>query len=165
MSKFSPRRIPGTWAYLVLVVALYFVSLLLPREKPIADPLMLTEPAEANLALIKDVFALVGTWAAGLFAAAAAVAVKGREWSHGWRPLDSVLVVAVLACGVLVYYGIYLGYTGLLGMTESGGISPFAPEIDIAISIQYYAALAGTLLLGLVFSRMLDKRINKPPAA
>jgi hypothetical protein len=158
VAKLIPYR--ATAAYILLTVIVYLASLALHSSKVLEGVFTLKDAAETAIGLIKDISTLSGTWAAGLIAGAATVCVKGRDWSHGWTAFDSLTVVGVLAGGVLTYYGIYCTYIRLYAMAAAGAFVPLSPDLSVALAIQYYSALSGTLLLGLVFARMLDRRIQ-----
>lgn len=153
------RRHTAACTYVVLSLTMYLTSCLLHGAKVILAPYTLTDPAAASLDIVKGIATLTGTWAAALFAGAAAIAFKSIEKGDSWPPTDRAMLVAVLACGVLAYYGIYCGHIAMLGMVAAGAFSPLADDISRAVAIQYYAALTGTALLGMIFARMLDRRM------
>jgi hypothetical protein len=158
------RRHLATWAYLALTAIVCLLSQLLPHAKVLDGALPLKDPGESAIGLAKDISSLSGTWAAGLLAATAAVCVKGHEWSRSWSRLDSVMAVVALAGGVLTYFGMYLANIAALAMIAAGAFAPLSQDLMLAIAIQYYSALIGTLILGLVFARMLDHRIARDSA-
>jgi hypothetical protein len=154
------RQHPATCTYVVVALAVFSASLFVHAAKVLDGPILeLKEPGDAAIALAKDISTLCGTWAAALLAGAATVCVKGREWSLGWTPVDSIVVIGALAGGVLTYYGIYSAYIAVFAMAAARNFAPLSVDLKFAIATQYYAALGGTLLLGLVFARMLDRRV------
>jgi hypothetical protein len=150
----------ATCAYLIVTAVVYFASLLIPHAKVLDGAIQLKDPAETAVALAKDISALSGTWAAAILGASGIVCVKGHEWSRGWTRLDSLMVVVALAGGVLTYYGMYVASVAMFGMAAAGAFAPLSQDLSFAIAIQYYSALIGTLILGLVFARMLDRKIG-----
>lgn len=153
----KPRSV--SFAYLVVVAILCLVPISLHTPPVVTGILDVKSPGNMGVEVLMHIVALAGTWAAGLFAGAATVTVKGRKWSNHWSTVDGIAVVCVLACGALIYYGVYWAYVSTLGMVAAGGFSPFSQSVLRAVALQYYAALAGTILLGFVFARLLDRRV------
>ena len=155
------RTIPYWLIYAVVVVLLLIGSRFIPEDTAIPMANQLTDPAKATLDFLLEMVKLITALNTALLGTTAAIIVKGRDWSTRWNWVDGLLVLVIMICASISYYGIYLGHVTILGMVFKGTIYPLATRLQWAISLQYYGTLGGVALLGLVFTRLLEGR--KPP--
>lgn len=159
-------RIPSySVVYTTLALGLVAVSYWLPDSRDPGSVTLVTDRASSAISTINGVVALAVTLNTTMLAAAAAVAVKGREWSSVWTRLDGLIIVFVFLAGSVSYYGAYLANIALLEMIQGGGVSGLAPRLQRGFGLQYYGTFFGFLLLGLTFCRMLEGRRPSPDAA
>jgi hypothetical protein len=152
------RRIPFSLMYVLIVCILYALSYFIPQGDVIPLTAKLTDPAESTLKFLTEMIKLITALNTALLGAAAAITVKGKEWSAIWSRLDGILILAILVTTSVPYYGIYLSYVSILTMVNQGTIYPFEQRLQWAIGFQYYGTLAAVFLLGLVFTRLLEGR-------
>jgi hypothetical protein len=159
-------RTPPYWAvYMAIVLLLLIGSFFIPDDKAIPVPNHLADPAKATLDFLLEMVKLIAALNTALLGATGAIIVKGRDWSVCWNWVDGLLVLVIMICASVSYYGIYLGHVTILGMVFKGTIYPFATRLQWAISLQYYGTLTGVALLGLVFTRLLEGRRHAADAA
>jgi hypothetical protein len=143
--------------YIVLALALYAASLLLPDSTVPTDAITVKDGGKATLDYLLEMTKLAVALNSAMFSAAGALAVKGREWSRRWGTWESACVVIALLCGAASYYGVYKAYVSTLSMVYAGAISPFEQNLQVALSLQYYGILLGVFLIGFIFTRLLEK--------
>jgi hypothetical protein len=150
---------PPYWAvYLGLSALLFGLSCFLPVPEAMPAGSALKDPAAAMLDAVKSITTLVSALTTTLCAAAAAVSIKGKDWSTVWSRMDGLLVIGVLLSGAVSYYGLYLSGIAILEMVGAGMFGLESPRLSSAIAIQYYGLLTGYFLLGLVFARLMEGR-------
>ena len=154
----SLTRIPYWVFYLALAGVLFLLSRWLPNPDVMTAPADLKDSTAAMFDAVKSITTLVSALTTTLCAGAAAIAVKGREWSTGWNRIDGVLILGVLLCGAVSYYGLYLSSIAILEMVGAGVFGLDSPRLSSAITLQYYAVLIGYFILGLVFCRLMEGR-------
>jgi hypothetical protein len=150
------QKVPYTWIYIIAVALLFGASFFIPESNFVVPEVQISDRAKATIDYLFEMGKIVAALNTAVFSAAAALTVKGKDWSAKWGRLEGILVVVALVCGAWSYYGIYLGHIAALGMVYAGTINPFESRLSIAFSIQYYGTLIGIFLLGLVFARMLE---------
>jgi len=154
------RRIPYWAIYLLGTGAFYAYSLLHGANTPVVATLKLSDPAKATMDLLLELSKMATTLDTALYAGAATLAIKGKDWSTTWTRFDGVLITLTLLAGAVSYYGVYLGHVASLDMLQASYINPIAPRLQFAIGLQYHGTLVGLFLLGLVFVRMLEYRVD-----
>lgn len=162
--KALAARSPYTTLYLGLATVLCFASMLLPTPDVAAGSAEFKDSAAAMLDVVKSLTTLISALTTALCAGAAAGAVKGKDWSATWSRIEGGLVIVVLLCGAVSYYGMYLSWIAVLEMVGAGAFGLDSPRLSTAIAVQYYAVLVGYLILGLVFCRLMEgRRLESPP--
>lgn len=169
-----PDRIEGTGAvlklaaipywvlYVALVVILLVGVILLPDNPMVPVSSEIKDAGATTITVVNSMIGLMSTLNTTMLAAAAALAVKGRDWSDVWSRADGSILLCTFVAGSVSYYGVYTAYVALLEMVDIGYMSGLAPHLQRGLSTQYYATLAGYVLLGLVFTRMLEgRRLSK----
>jgi len=159
MARFKP---PLWAAYLLMAAGLLAASLYVPRDTVFGGDVIVENPGQATLAAIDQMTKLIVSLNTAMFAAAGAMTVKGKDWTSRWNSLDSLLIVLVFACGAISYFGVFLCYVRLISMTSVGAMSVVETQMLWSIRLQYWGFIAGVVLLGLVFTRILEGRIDKP---
>jgi hypothetical protein len=153
------RTLPYWLLYVSAVATFYLASLLIPSEPSPPNPAPIDEArAKATLDLINEMTKLITALNTAIVGAAAAITVKGKEWSSAWRRSDGLTVVAAFVAVGVSYYGIYLGQMAMLGMVFSGAVSIEEDRFWWAQTLQYLGTLTAIFLVGLVFVRMLEQR-------
>jgi len=120
--------------------------------------LLVFDPAKATVDMVLEMCKVAGTLNTALFAVAAALTIKGHDWSSRWGTFEATCVVLALICGAVSYLGVYHTYTALLGMLYVGSLNVFENRLRAGLAMQYYGILLGVFLLGWVFSRMLETK-------
>lgn len=151
-------RMPYWAIYFALAAILFVLSLMLPDPDVMPATAELKDSATAMLDAVKSITTLISALTTTLCAGAATVAVKGKEWSVAWNRFDGALIICVLLCGAVSYYGLYLSSIAILEMVEAGVFGINSPRLSNAITIQYYAVIIGYLVLGFVFCRLMEGR-------
>jgi|GEM_PF-5184577 len=144
--------------YLACIAVLAVLPFLIPGSRVIPRSANVHDPGKAIVDSLYEMTKVVASLDSALFAGAAALAVKGREWSTRWGRVDAFLVMLSMVAGAASYYGIYLTHDSILSMVFEASIYPFERRLQAALSLQYYGLLTGVLLLGLVFTRLLEDR-------
>jgi hypothetical protein len=156
-------RIPYWLMYLLGIGAFYIYSLFHGTGGPIGATLKVTDAAKATLDLVLELSKMATTLNTALYAGAASLAIKGKDWSTTWTRLDGTLIVLTLLAGAISYYGVYLGHVAVLDMLQASYVNPLAPRLQFAIELQYQGTLLGLFLLGVVFVRMLEHHSAPQP--
>ena len=143
---------------LLIVVAAILMTALWPHSETVPVSGSLEKPAETTIELVQSLIALATTLNTTMFAAAAALAIKGKDWTPTWSRFDGIVLLLAFVCGAVSYYGVYAAYAAMLEMVDQGVIGGMSPELQTALAAQYYGTLGGFVLLGLVFTRMLEGR-------
>ncbi|MBC5781528.1 hypothetical protein H8N03_01145 [Ramlibacter sp. USB13] len=150
--------------YVILVVGASIASGFVADTSVFTPDIKLADPGKSTLDYLGEMIKLATSLNTAMFGAAAALAIKGREWSARWGALESGLVVAAFVAGAIAYYGIYLSQVTILEMVQVGAISLERSRLKVALAIQYYAVLVGVFLLGFLFVLLLGERTGpKPP--
>jgi uncharacterized membrane protein YozB (DUF420 family) len=154
-------RIPYWLVYVVLAAAFLVISSFVPDDDAVVPRITLSDPGKTSVDIVLATMQLVTGLNTAVLAAAGATAVKGKEWSLHWSRADGLLLVLVAFCVIVSYFGIYLTYMSLLGMSIKGKIDPLSWQMRLAFDMQYYGMILGAFILGLIFVRMLEVR-RKP---
>ena len=147
--------------YVAAVVLVFVASFAIGDSAVLSASVTLTDKGKSTLEMIGEINKLTLTLNSALFGGAGLLAIKGRDWSPHWNRFDGYATVLALICGSVAYYAVYLAYIELLGMVYAGVIDPFAQRLQWAFRIQYFSTLVGVFLIGLIFTRLLERR--KPP--
>lgn len=145
-------------AYLTCIAVLSVFPWLLPESKAIPRSTNIHDPGKAVVDSLYEMTKVVASLDSALFAGAAALAVKGREWSARWGTVDAFLVMLSMVSGAASYYGIFLTHDSILSMAFEASVYPFERRLQAALNLQYYGLLIGVFLVGLVFTRLLEDR-------
>lgn len=166
MRALPQRYIPYWLIFLLLVALLYAASLLIPDG--LFSPVHSFGPGEAAKATVDQLnllSTLMVTLNTSLITGSLAVAVNGHVWNPRWSVMDRLAVLLVLSSGATVYYGVYMAFAVTLEMIAAGFVDPFQRRLALSLSIQYHAFMAGFLMLGIVFCRILEFRLVPPAQA
>jgi hypothetical protein len=156
--RLKPFTAPLWVVYLTAAALFLAATFMIPRSAAFPPGAMFGDGAGATLELIKELIKLAVTLDSALLTAAAAFAVKGRDWAPRWSRLDSSLVLLVFVAGVASYFGVYFCYIRLLTMLTMSTIYPLERGVVWSIRLMYYGILLGVFILGLILSRVLDRR-------
>jgi hypothetical protein len=135
------NRIPLWVTYVVLVVGMLIGSLYVPQASIFLPGPSVSEPGNEIINLLGEMIQLVSGLNTAVLGAAAAMTVKGREWSSRWNRSDSLLTIAVFAFCSVSYFGGYLCYVRLLSMLAANGggaVNPIETEMLWPIRFQYW---------------------------
>lgn len=149
------------WAFIVLALGMIALSFLIPAENVFEPGAVLKDNGKAVLDEFDSVIKLVTGLDSLLLAAAAAITVKGRDWSPRWTSIDSVLILLTFMAAAVSYYGVYLCEIRLLSMAQAGGILATETLLLWAVRLQHWGIIVGVSLLGIVFCRMLEGRTSE----
>jgi hypothetical protein len=156
-----PKKPVPLWpVYLAIVGALMFASEFVQGDKTVPFASTIADPGKQTIDVLAASSQLIVALNTALLSAAAAMTIKGHEWGARWHYVDGVLVMGALASGTVSYYGVYLQHIATLGMVYKGTINPFERSLQWGMSLQYYGVVCEVVLLGLVFSRMLEGRVK-----
>lgn len=153
------------WCYAAAAAVALAAAFILPSDEAIGTTIEISSEKQAAMLLqtFDSMIGLITTLNTAMLAAAAAVAVKGSQWSRIWTPFDAAVVVCVFICGAISYHGVYVAYVSLLEMIENKALTALGATLQLGFAMQYYGTLAGVLLLGLVFARLVAGRKTEAP--
>lgn len=152
-------RIPLWVYYLAMIGALVAGAYFIPTSPTVPLDVVVKDSARATLDLLLETTKLVTALDTALVGAAAALAVKGTEWSSTWGRAECVLVLLCFLGASLSYFGVYLTQVAVLAMVYQGGLYLFEARLYFGFRLQFYGMLGGVVCLGIVFIRMLEGRI------
>ena len=101
-------KVPIWLIYIVLIVALYLGSLLIPSIPNAAIKSTLADAPKATLDVILAIIQLIVALNTGMLAAAGAITIKRNDWSRHWSRVDDLLILTVFISSAVSYYGVYL---------------------------------------------------------
>lgn len=151
------RNMPLWMPYSILALTLVAASFFVPADEVFPPGQSIADPGQATLTILQEMMKLVLSLTTAMLGAAGALVVKGREWVRGWSRVESFLVIAVFLCGVVSYFGVYVCHISILTMVTYGVLNPLETSLLWSLRLQYFGLISGALLLGLVFSLMLDR--------
>lgn len=138
---------------LLLTIGSFFLPEGIVRDTLTFEP---KERASEALKALHELQLFVGTLTGTVFAACGALATKWKPEGARWERFDRFVLVLVLVCGVVSYYGLYLARVATLEMLSAGVLDPMALRLQTGLALQYYGFLAAAALLGLLFVRLLE---------
>ena len=165
MLKFgaSLARAPMWAIYLALVAAGIYLSFHVPRDDVFPPGLDVPDPGKAVVETLREISKLVMTLNSAMIAGAAALAIKGKDWTSQWGRAETFFVMAVFISGAVAYFGVYLCQVRLLTMLNMQTINPLERGLIWSVRLQYLGVIAGVTFLGLTFVLMLRGRFEPPP--
>src|SRR5689334_498621 len=134
-----------------MVVAIYVASFFIRASASPGSFVAVPEGEKAKtiLSVLTELIKLITTLNTAILGAAAAITIKGKDWSSVWTYRDGLAIMATFVAVAVSYYGIYLSQVAILGMTYSGAISLEENRMWWAQQLQYNGTLFAIFLLGL----------------
>jgi hypothetical protein len=158
MQSSTRKRMPLWVLYIAVMLVFYLLSQLIPTSSDVPIYVTINDPGKATLDFLLETTKLITALNTALVGAAAAITVKGKDWSTNWSNLESTFVLLCFIGTSISYYGIYVSHIAILSMVYQGTINVYETQLAAGMKIQFYGMLAGVLCLGLVFTRMLQGR-------
>lgn len=147
-----------SYLYIVFIILLVGGSTFIPRDLAFPVTHSLQDPAKATLDILDGITKLIAALDTALLGAAGAVVVKAPTWTKKWELLDSLLMTSVFVFGAISYFGIYFMDVRILTMVNAATVNPSELGLTWGLRLAYLGTIAGVVVLGLVFSRLMDGR-------
>lgn len=146
--------------YLACIGAFFLLSLTLRLDDVIPVSQEVKDPAQSSINFLLEMSKVISGLNTAATGAAAAICVKGKDWSTRWSSFDGVAAMLVFVAAAVSTYGIYLSHMAVFNMVKDGAFFALETGLQTALRLQYYGTLSAIFLLGLVFTRLLEGRIT-----